>query len=123
MKIYNTTTQQMDELPEAIDAKTGMSWTGDLIYSDDQIRRNDELDRLETDQDNINWWAEVITELNASDRATRELLDSIADPYLQMEIARRIQAAADDANGDLEVEPQRVFEAIEEIKGELNAAK
>lgn len=123
MKIYNTTTQQMDELPEAIDAKTGMSWTGDLIYSDDQIRRNQELDCLETDQDNINWWAEVIAELNASDRATRELLDSIADPYEQMEIARRIQEAADSANGDLEVEPQRIFETIEEIKGELNGAK
>lgn len=113
----------MDELPEAIDAKTGMSWTGDLIYSDDQIRRNQELDCLETDQDNINWWAEVIAELNASDRATRELLDSIADPYEQMEIARRIQEAADSANGDLEVEPQRIFETIEEIKGELNGAK
>jgi uncharacterized alpha-E superfamily protein len=63
MKVYNTTTGEMDSLT-ITDRKSGCEWTNDLVGNMDALVWSTEHDAALMSTEDIEWWSNIIDGLN-----------------------------------------------------------
>lgn len=100
MEIIITETGEKEELT-LIDPKSGVNWINDLMGNHDALPdRNDEGYHL-MDQENYDWWADLVTRYQAADNKYHDLLNSLTgDDY------DALLDAGQNINVDLENHPE-----------------
>lgn len=95
-----------------IDRKSGCDWILDLLGNYNALVQ-DENENYVMDEDDYNWWSEYIAGVEKYEDLAEEMIE---DGFDSEEIWNVINEAI--GGIDLEDQPARALEALEELKGE-----
>jgi hypothetical protein len=115
MKVRIIETGKDEEL-SIIDPKTGMDWINDLMGNHDALPEYDEeADRHLMNQEDLDWWADLVERYQTADDRLYEIIMGIEDEW------RILQSFMDDVhsiNCDLENYPERLNQVCDEFENE-----